>query len=425
MPMHTFFEKLKVIAHDASLRNRVLFVIGAIALFRVLSAIPIPGANHAALAEFLASNQYLGLFNVFSGGGLTKLSIVMLGVGPYITSSIVMQLMTVISPKLKAIYSEDGEAGRARFTQWSRLLTLPLSIMSGFGFLSLLKSQGALTISTPQEFFMNLVIIVAGSMLLLWIGELVTEFGVGNGVSIIIFAGIVASLPGTLGQALSLVSKAQIPLYIGFGLIALMAIYAIVVMTQAERKVPITHARESRSGAAYGGTGSYIPLRLNQAGVIPIIFGLSLLTFPQMIAAVLKHVDVPFLQMVSQKILVLLSHQTVYGALYFLLVIFFTYFYTAITFEPDNMAKNLQRSGAFIPGVRPGSETSAYLGTLVTRLTLVGAVFLGIVATLPIGLQAATGLTSITIGGTALLIAVSVIIDFVRRVDAQVLMRQY
>ncbi|OGG59363.1 preprotein translocase subunit SecY [Candidatus Kaiserbacteria bacterium RIFCSPHIGHO2_02_FULL_50_50] len=423
--MHTFIEKLKVIVHDKALRNRIFFVLGAIALFRIFAQIPIPGANHAAVAEFFATNQFFGLFNVFSGGGLTTLSIMMLGVGPYITASIIMQLMTVISPKLKEMHSEEGEAGRAKFTQYSRLIALPLATLQGFGFLTLLKSQGVLLISTPQQFVMNLVIVVAGAMLLLWIGELVTEFGIGNGISIIIFSGIVASLPQTFTQVFATATKAQIPLYIGFALIAAMAIYAIVVMTQAERKIPTTHARQATAGNAYGSTGSYIPLRLNQAGVIPIIFALSLLTFPQIVAAMLGYVSKPEYQAIAQKVIAFLADQTVYGVLYFVLVLFFTYFYTAITFEPEKMSKNLQRSGAFIPGIRPGVETTTYLGTVVTRLTLVGALFLAAVALLPIILQSATGLTSVTIGGTAILIAVSVIIDFVRRVDAQVLMRQY
>src|SRR3989338_3166457 len=365
--MHTFIEKLKVIVHDKALRNRIFFVLGAIALFRIFAQIPIPGANHAAVAEFFATNQFFGLFNVFSGGGLTTLSIMMLCVGPYITASIIMQLMTVISPKLKEMHSEECEAGRAKFTQYSRLIALPLATLQGFGFLTLLKSQGVLLISTPQQFVMNLVIVVAGAMRLLWIGELVTEFGIGNGISIIIFAGIVASLPQTYSQVAVTATKAQIPLYVGFALIAAMAIYAIVVMTQAERKIPTTHARQATAGNAYGSTGSYIPLRLNQAGVIPIIFALSLLTFPQIVAAMLGYVSKPEYQAIAQKVIAFLADQTVYGVLYFVLVLFFTYFYTAITFEPEKMSKNLQRSGAFIPGIRPGVETTTYLGTVVTR----------------------------------------------------------
>lgn len=423
--MNTFAQKLKIIISDAGIRNRILAVLIAIALFRVLANIPIPGVDHAALVQFFANNQYLGLFNVFTGGGLSNLSIVMLGVGPYITASIIMQLMTILSPNVKSMYQEEGEAGRAKFTQISRYLTLPLALMSSFGFLTLLKSQGILSALSQQEFVTNLIIITAGSMLLLWIAELATEFGIGNGMSIIIFAGIVASLPQTISQALLSVSKAQIPLYIGFGILTLVVTYAVVIMTQAERRLPITHAKEVRAGKTYGGTSSYIPLRINQAGVIPIIFALSMLMFPQMLAAVLSNVNAPAVQALASKLVALLADQTVYGGLYFFLVLFFTYFYTAVTFDPESMSKNLQRSGAFIPGIRPGEATITHIGNVVTRLTLVGALFLAVVAVLPIGVQVATGLTSLAIGGTALLIAVSVVIDLVRRIDAQVSMRSY
>lgn len=423
--MHKFIQKLKVIISDAAIRNRILFVLAAIALFRVLANIPIPGVDHAALAQFFAGNAFLGLFSVFTGGGLSNLSIVMLGVGPYITASIIMQLMTVLSPGVKSMYHEEGEAGRAKFTQISRYLTLPLSVMSSFGFLTLLKSQGILGVLSPQEFVTNLIIVAAGSMLLLWIAELATEFGIGNGVSIIIFAGIVATLPQTIGQALISVSKAQIPLYVGFSILTLVVTYAVVIMTQAERRLPITHAKEVRAGKTYGGTSSYIPLRINQAGVIPIIFALSMLMFPQMLAAILTNIDVPAVQAFATKLVTLLADQTVYGALYFILVLFFTYFYTAVTFDPENMSKNLHRNGSFIPGVRPGEPTTTYIGNIVTRLTLIGALFLAAVAVLPVGVQVVTGLTSLAIGGTALLIAVSVVIDLVRRVDAQVSMRSF
>lgn len=423
--MNTFIQKLKVIVTDRSLRNRVLFVVGAIAFFRLLANIPIPGVNHAALAQFFEGNDYLGLFNVFTGGGLTNLSIVMIGVSPYITASIVMQLMTVISPKMKSMYHEEGEAGRAKFTQWSRMLMLPLAVLSSFGFLTLLKSQGVLGDLTPQMFVTNLIIVVAGSVLLMWVGELATEFGIGNGVSLIIFAGIVSSLPQTIGQAFLSISKAQIPLYIVFTVLALFAVYVIVVMTQAERRLQITYAKEVRAGRVYGGTSSYIPFRLNQAGVIPIIFALSMLMFPQMLVSVLGFVNMPSIQVFATKAATFLADKTVYAVLYFALVLFFTYFYTAVTFEPDQMAKNLQRSGGFIPGVRPGDQTVEYIGNIVTRLTLVGALFLAVIAVLPMSVQAATGLSSMAIGGTSLLIAVQVIIDLVRRVDSQVSMRQY
>jgi len=391
----------------------------------MLTAIPIPGVDLAVLEQFFANNEFLGLLNIFSGGGLANLSIVMLGVGPFITASIIMQLMTVMSPKLKAMHSEEGETGRAKFTQYSRQLTLPLAILQAFGFLSLLRSQGVISGLSTFEFITNIVIVVAGAMLLLWLGELVTEYGIGNGVSIIIFAGIVASLPAAISQVMFSFDPSQIPLFVGVFIAALAVTYGVVVMTQAERQVPITHAKQVRGGKTYGGTTSYLPLRLNQAGVIPIIFALSIVLFPQMILNVLASFDVAFAAAWSEKLLEFFNNQLLYGIVYFTLVVVFTFFYTAVTFDPEAMSKNLQRTGAFIPGIRPGTQTSEYLGKLITRLTLAGALFLGFVAVLPIIMQALTNVSTLTIGGTALLIAVSVVIDLVRRVDSQVSLRQY
>ncbi len=423
--MQKFFHKLSLVFTEKTIRNRVLFVLGALVIFRLLAAIPIPGVDQTVLEQFFSNNQFLGLLNIFSGGGLANLSIVMLGVGPFITASIIMQLMTVMSPKLKSMYSEEGEAGRAKFTQYSRLLTLPLAILQGFGFLSLLQSQGVITGLTTFDFVVNVVLIVAGSVLLMWVGELVTEYGIGNGVSIIIFAGIVATLPSTISQLLFTFDQSQLPLYIGFVFVALAIIYAVVVMTEAERPVPITYAKQSRGGVNYGGSSSYLPLRLNQAGVIPIIFALSILLFPQMVLNILTAFDLPWVAGATEKVNELLANQFLYGGVYFLLVFLFTFFYTAVTFDPDAISKNLQRNGAYIPGIRPGDHTSDYLGNLITRLTLVGASFLGIIAILPIGMQIATGVTALAIGGTAVLIVVSVVLDLIRRLDAQLSLREY
>ena len=426
--MQKFIHKLKIIFTDKAIRNRMLFVVGALMVFRALAAIPIPGVDQGVLEQFFSNNQFLGLLNIFSGGGLSNLSIVMLGVGPYITASIIMQLLTVMSPKIKAMQTEDGEAGRAKFTQYSRMLTLPLAILQGFGFLSLLQSQGVITGLTPFEFVVNVILVVAGSVLLIWIGELVTEFGIGNGVSIIIFAGIVARIPQTIGQlGYSFADPSQLPLYVGFVFVALAIIYAVVVMTEAERPVPITYAKQSRGTKTYGGSSSYLPLRLNQAGVIPIIFALSILLFPQMILNILSAFpsQFPWVPGIMDVVNRLMSNQIMYGSAYFVLVFLFTFFYTAVTFDPEQIAKNLQRNGAFIPGIRPGGHTSEYLGNLITRLTFAGAAFLGFIAVLPVVMQVLTGISSLAIGGTALLIVVSVVLDLIRRIDAQVSLREY
>lgn len=423
--MQNFFHKLTHIFTEPAIRNRILFVLGALVVFRLLATIPIPGVDQAVLEQFFQNNQFLGLMNIFSGGGLANLSIVMLGVGPFITASIIMQLMTVMSPKLKSMYTEEGEAGRAKFTQYGRMLTLPLAILQGFGFLSLLQSQGVISGLSTFDFIVNIVLIVTGSVLLMWIGELVTEYGIGNGVSILIFAGIVASLPATVSQLIFTYDPSKLPLYIGFGFIALAIIYAVIVMTEAERPVPITYAKQSRGGATYGGSSSYLPLRLNQAGVIPIIFALSILLLPQMVLNILTAFDLSWVAGANETVTALLANQYLYGGIYFLLVFLFTFFYTAVTFDPDAIAKNLQRNGAFIPGIRPGAHTSDYLGSLITRLTLVGAGFLGLIAVLPIGMQIATGVAALAIGGTAVLIVVSVVLDLIRRVDAQLALRDF
>lgn len=423
--MDKFFHKAKLIIGDEQLRNRVLFILGALIVFRALAVVPIPGVDAAMLAQFFQSNQFLGLLNLFSGGGLSNLSIVMLGVGPYITASIIMQLMTVMSPKMKSMYSEEGDAGRKKFMQYSRLLTLPLATLQAFSFLMLLESQGIVTHLNTMAFIMNVIIIVAGSMLLMWLGELVTEFGIGNGVSIIIFSGIVARIPQLIGQTVFTFDISQVPLYLAFLAATIAIIAAVVIMTEAERPVPITYAKQVRGGSTYGGISTYLPLRLNQAGVIPIIFALSILLFPQMILNILSYLKIEGVSAASQKLLEFTSNQWLYAGAYFILVFLFTYFYTAVTFDPNSISKNLQRNGAFIPGIRPGDHTSEYIGTVITRLTLVGALFLGIIAVLPLIMQGLTGIVAFAVGGTALLIVVSVVLDLIRRVDSQISMREY
>lgn len=418
-----FFHKLKIIFSDSALRNRILFLIGAIAAFRFLAAIPIPGVNRGAIDQFFAGNQYFGLLNIFSGGGFSNISLVLLGVGPYITASIIMQLGTVLFPKVKEMYTEDGEAGRARFISISRMITVPLAVLQSVAFLSLLESQGIVNALTPFQFAVNVFLVAAGSLLLMWIGELITEFGIGNGVSLIIFAGIIAGLPGAVGQALFTATAANIPAYIGFVVLGLAVIYAVVVVADAERSIPIAYARQVRGAGSSAPT--YLPIRLLQAGVIPIIFALSLLLLPQMIVTGLVAAGVTWGYSAQLWYQGFANNTVAYASTYFILVVAFTYFYTAITFEPKRVADNLQKSGAFVPGVRPGSETETYIGNVVNRITLPGAIFLGLVAVIPFIIEGITGITAILIGGTALLIAVQVLLDLVRKIDAQVSLREY
>ena len=428
--MNTFFDKVATIFRDPVLRTRILFTTGALIIFQFLASIPIPGVDKTKLANFFANNQFLGLLNVFSGGGLSNLSIVMLGVSPYITGSIIMQLVTMMSPTIKAMYQEEGEAGRKKFAQYGRLLTVPLALVSGFGFILLLEQQGIVPALTIFSLITNIMIIVAGSMMLLWLGELITEFGIGNGVSLIIFAGIVARIPKAISQTAFSFSQSDIPFYILFVAIAVLIVYAVVYVTEAERPVAVTYSKQVRGNKVYGGVSTYLPLRLTQAGVIPIIFALSLLLFPQIILNFLAKATLAgsfgvFVTNASTTLLTLLNNQLVYGVTYFFLVVFFTYFYTAVTFDPESISKNLQQGGAFIPGVRPGEATTIHLSNIVTRITLVGALFLGGIAVLPLILKAISGITSLAIGGTALLIVVSVVLDLIKKIDAQISMREY
>jgi len=423
--MENFLKKLKLVFQDGSLRKRIFFVLYALIAFRVLATIPIPGIDVFRLESFFANNEFLGLLNIFSGGGLANLSIVMLGVAPYITAAIIMQLLTIMSPKLKALYQEEGEAGKKKFNQYSRLLTLPIAVVQSFGFLTFLRSQGVLGEMTWSEQIINVLVITAGAVLLMWIGELISEFGIGNGVSILIFAGIVAVLPTTIAQLLFTFNVSQLPLYIGALLAVLAVTYGVVYITEAERPIPITYAKRVRGARVYGGISTYLPLRLNQAGVIPIIFALSILLFPQMILNFLGSVDNSTAQSISGFLLRFVENPWIYSLVYFVLVFAFTYFYTAVTFDPESTSKNLQKSGAFIPGIRPGNTTALYIGKILTRLTLVGAVFLGIIAVLPLVMLAITNVSAFAIGGTGLLIVVSVVIDLVKKVDAQISVREY
>ncbi len=423
--MDNLFLKFKLALKDGSLRRRILFVIGALAVFRLMATIPIPGVDTVALEQFFANNQFLGLLNIFSGGGLSNLSIVMLGVGPYITASIIMQLLTMMFPKLKEMYHEEGEAGRKKFAQYSRLLMVPLAIIQGLSFVIILQRQGIIVDLPLLYKIANIAVIAAGSIFLTWLGELMSEFGIGSGTSLIIFAGIVSRIPQVASQLVFSFSASQLPLYLAFLAVAVVVVAAVVAVTEAERPVPITYAKQVRGSKVFGGVSTYLPLRLNQAGVIPIIFALSILLFPQMIVQFLSNIDNATIESISKFLTSLLQNQIFYGAMYFILVFVFTYFYTAVTFDPDSIAENLQKSGGFVPGVRPGYHTAAYIGKIVTRITLVGALFLGIIAVLPLIMQALTGLTALKIGGTALLIVVSVVLDLIRKVEAQVSMREY
>lgn len=423
--MNSFFSKLKTLFTDRSLRNRVLFVVAALFVFRFLATIPVPGVDTLKLNQFLQGNQFLGIFNALSGGGLSNFSIVMLGVGPYITASIIMQLLSMMVPSIKEMMQESGELGRKKFNQYTRFLTVPLAGLQAFSFIKLFQSQGALDPLTTNQLLINILIIMAGSILLLWIGELINEFGIGNGTSLIIMAGILSVLPAKVAQFFFTFTAAQLPMLLVYIVIGILVIAGVVYIYEAERPVHVTYARAVRGIRATGGGDTYLPLRLAQAGVMPIIFASSLLLFPQFLSGIFIKASSSILQTIGGGLTWFLQTTWLYSLVYFILVVFFTYFYTAVTFDPKQIAENLQKNGAFIPGIRPGEATMKHLAVIVTRITLVGSMFLGIVAVLPLIVQSTTGVTAFAVGGTSLLIVVSVVIDLIRKIDAQVALHEY
>jgi len=428
--MQNFWQKFTTALKDPILRKRIGFTIGALIVFRLLAAIPIPGVDIANLSKLLGSSQVFGFLNIFSGGGLSNFSIAMLGVGPFITASIIIQLLTMMFPKWKALMHEEGQAGRTKLSNYSRILSVPLALVQAVGFIFLLEKGNAIVHLGATSLIINTVVLAAGSILLMWIGELISEFGIGNGVSLIIFGGIISRLPTSLiqnYQKLSSTGASDLPFYLAVGVIAIVAIAAVVYITEAERPVPVTYAKQVRGNKVYGGVSTYLPLRLNHAGVIPIIFALSIVLIPQFITGLLSKVSNVVVASYASSFSVFFQNLWIYGSLYFVLVVIFTYFYTAVTFDPTMISQNLQQGGAFIPGVRPGDHTRDYLAAIVTRITLVGAVFLGIIAVLPIVIQGFSpdSTQSFAVGGTSLLIVVSVVLDLLKKIDAQVAMREY
>lgn len=407
------------------LRKKIFIVLGLLAFSRVLAAVPVPGVDASQLNNFFNSNQIFGFLNLFSGGGLSNFSLAMLGVGPYITATIIMQLLTIIFPNLKKAYYEEGAEGRAKFNRISRYLTVPLAFLQGFSFIKLLTSQGVLKQLAPSEMFINVLIITAGSMLLMWIGEIISEYKLGNGISLLIFAGIVSQLPQFVMQSYATYSAQMLPTYLVFIAIALVVIAGVVFISEGERKIPVTYAKQVRGNKMYGGASSYLPLKVNQAGVIPIIFAISLLLFPQFLAQGAVLISEDFALKVSEYVSIFYNNILIYSAFYFILVVLFTYFYTAVTFDPQEISKNLQRSGGFIPGIRPGVATGNYIQKVIGRTTLFGALFLGIIAVLPNMTQYFTKIQALSLGGTGLLIVVSVALETMKQLESQLTMREY
>jgi len=418
-------EKLTQIWKARDLRNSILFILGMLVIFRLAAHIPIPGVNVVALREFFASNQILGLMNIFSGGGMENFSIVMMGVAPYITSSIIFQLLAMIIPKLEEMQKE--EQGRQQINMWTRWLTVPLAMLQSFGMITLLRRSSSAILGDISAFDLGAMIITitAGTIFLMWLGELISEKKIGNGISLMIFAGIMAGLPQVVQQTVVTFDPSQLFLLISFTIIALITIIGVVIITEGQRNVPVQYARQIRGNRMYGGTSTHLPLRVNMAGVIPIIFAISVVIFPPMIAQFFIHARTAWIAKGAEWTIVLFQNQLVYGILYFLLVFAFTYFYTEVIFHPTQIAENLQKQGGFIPGIRPGRHTSEYLANTTHKIIFVGALFLGVIAILPLIMRYFTGMQSLAIGGTSLLIVVAVVIETVKQIESQLTMREY
>ena len=413
------------------LRNRIFFTLIAVTIYRLFAHIPLSGVDRTQLQDLFNNNQILGLLDIFSGGAISNFSIGFMGVGPYITASIIMQLLAYVIPTLEALRKE-GEQGQQTISQYTRLLTVPLGIVQAFGLIKILQGQNVIDNLSPQQLTIILIITCAATILIMWLGELISEQGIGNGMSIIITTGILAGIPNQIGKTYSIIAGGGIidntKLFgvISFLIIALLTVAFIVAVNNSIRRISISYARRAIGRSSMQRIETYLPIKMNAAGVIPIIFALSIIIFPGVIAGFLQNAKSEWLSNAAEKISAILNPQGVaYGVLYFVLVIFFTYFYTAIVFKPNEIAENLQKQSGFIPGIRPGKETENFLQYIITRITLPGAIFLGIIAILPFIIQSITHISTLVIGGTGILIIVSVVMETASQIKAFIITREY
>lgn len=421
-----FVDKIHQIWKDHDLRRSILFVLGLLVIFRIAAHIPLPGVDTDALRQFFNSNAILGLLNIFSGGGMTNFSLVALGVSPYITASIIVQLLTMIVPSLEEM-SKEGERGQKRLNQYMRLLTVPLAVLQSYAMIKLLQQsqRGIISAMTTGEYVSTILVLTAGTIFLMWLGELISEKKVGNGVSLIIFAGIVSAIPSAIQRTLATFTPDQILPILAFLILIIITVAGVVIITEGQRNVPVSYAKRVRGNRMYGGFDTHLPLKVNQAGMIPIIFAISIIMFPTLISQLFLRANSATIKNIAQFVIDTFQNQTVYGVLYFLLVFAFTYFYTAVVFHPHQIAENLQKQGGFIPGIRPGHQTSDYLGYVSSRIMLAGAFSLGLIAVLPLIISPLTGMSNIAVSGASLLIVVSVVLETVRQIDSQLVMRDY
>lgn len=420
------WNKLRQLWTVKEVRNSLLFVMAMVAIYRIAAHIPVPGVDTTQLQAFFASNQLLGFVNLFSGGSMDTFSIVALGVGPYITASIIFQLFGMIVPKLEEM-QRDGSAGQQKITQYTRLAAVPLALLQAYSMIILLQQsgQGIIGDLSALQYIGIIMTMTAGTMFLMWIGELISERKVGNGISFIIFAGIIANLPTMAQQALLTYDKSQLFTYIALAVVAVLTIAVVVFITEGQRNIPVIYAKSMRGTQMAGGAETTLPLRVNMSGVVPIIFAVSMVVFPPMVAQFFINAKSAWLANGAQAVIAFFQNQTVYGILYFLLVFGFTYFYTSVVFHPERVAENIQKQGGFIPGVRPGNPTAEYLMWVINRITPAGALFLATIAVMPTVIQNFAGLSSLAIGGTSLLIVVSVVIEMMNQVNAKLTAVEY
>jgi preprotein translocase subunit SecY len=418
-------KKLKQIWKLPDLRNKILFVVAMLVVFRFAASIPIPGVNVANLKSFFQGNQIFGLMNIFSGGGLENFSIVAMGVAPYITASIIFQLLAMIIPKFEALQKE-GEYGRQKINQYTRYATVPLAVLQGYGLVMLLQQSPKKIIESldPLNFAFIILTLTAGTVFLMWIGELISEKKIGNGISLLIFAGIVSGLPSII-RSIEVLDATQITNIAVFVAIAILTIVLVVFMTEGQRNIPVSYARQVRGVRMMGGVNTHLPLRVNQGGVIPIIFAISVVLFPPTIAQFFAYAKTQAIAQAAQAVIAFFGNSIAYGVFYFLMVVAFTFFYSAVVFKPEQVSENLQKQGGFVPGIRPGKPTADYLQTIVNRINLPAALFLAVIAILPLAVQGITHIQTLAIGGTSLLIVVSVVIETFKQIDAQLTMRDY
>ncbi len=417
-------ELISTIKASRELRKRIFVTICILTLFRVITLIPVPGVNVAAIKQVFSSNQLLSLLDIFSGGTLANFSIMALGLNPYINASIIMQLLTMVIPKLEALQKE-GEQGSEMINQYTRMIAVPLALLQAAAMYMVLNSGGLVTLDSPLALLALLVSMAAGSIFLMWLGENLTEYGLGNGTSLLIFAGIVGRVFVSALQTqatLSATNPWNLLLILGLGLAIL---YAVVIVDEAKRQITIQYARRVRGGSV-GVSSTYLPIKLNNAGVIPVIFAIAIVLAPSMIAQLLVRLPNSAIASAATNFA---AHFTptsfIYNALYFTLVVAFTYFYTAVVFDADKISDNLKKNGGYIPGIRPGKHTADYLRTVVSRTTFPGALFLGCIAVLPSLISKITGISTITIGGTSLLIIVSVVLETYRKMSTYTVTRNY